>query len=276
MKILSQILSYILPFLYLAVIYFYYLIYAGRDKRLLNKTTVMLIVLLIIHAAEIVTRHLAIKTIPLSSTQDAFSFLAFSVLFVYMIIEFSIKNRGSGIFILSFAFVFELFSSLQMDWDPETNPLLMQSSSAIHVHTSISIMGYTALALSAIYALMYIIQNNNIKQRNLGKLFNQLPALAYLEKMSIRSVLIGIILLGIGILHGHIVAHNVLGSFWLNDIKVIVSDIIWIVYLIGFLIARGMRWRGLYMAYFSIIGFVIMIIGGYIVKYFVESFHVFN
>ncbi|MBS0000536.1 MAG: cytochrome c biogenesis protein CcsA [Cyclobacteriaceae bacterium] len=273
MKLFSQILSYALPLLYLGVIYFYYLIFTGKDKRLLNKTTGLLIGLLFIHAVEIISRLVALNAIPLSTTHDAFSFLAFSILFVYMILELSLKNKGSGLFILSFAFIFELVSSFNVSWTLETNPLLKDPSFAIHA--SVSIMGYTALALSALYALMYILQNRNIKKRNLGKLFMQLPAISYLEKMSARSVFIGIILLGIGILQGHLEAYDVMGSFWQNDIKVIVIDTIWIIYLIGYSASRLMRWRGIYMAYFSIFGFLVLILGGSMVIYVSESFHSF-
>ena len=273
MKLFSQILSYTLPLLYLGVIYFYYLIFTGKDKRLQNRTTGMLIGLLVIHAIEIISRLIALNAIPLSTTHDAFSFLAWSILFVYMILELSLKNKGSGLFILSVAFVFELVSSFNVNWTPETNPLLKDPTFAIHA--SVSIMGYTALVLSALYALMYILQNRNIKKRNLGKLFMQLPAITYLEKMSTRSALIGIILLGIGILEGHLVANDVMGSFWQNDIKVIVIDSIWIIYLIGYSVSRLMKWRGLYMAYFSIIGFLVLILGGSMVIYFSESFHAF-
>jgi ABC-type uncharacterized transport system permease subunit len=90
-------------------------------------------------------------------------------------------------------------------------------------------MGYTALSLAAIYALMYIIQNNNLKKRKLGNLFSQLPALTYLEKMSMRSVVTGIVLLGIGLLLGHLQAMELIGEFWPKDMKVIISDAVWLV-----------------------------------------------
>ncbi|MGK7396479.1 MAG: cytochrome C assembly family protein [Candidatus Cyclobacteriaceae bacterium M3_2C_046] len=273
MKTFSQILSYLLPFLYLGGIYFYYLIYQGRNKSIIHKSTWVLAGLLAIHAVEIATRHIALKTIPLSSVHDAFSFMAFSVLLVYMIIELSIKNKGSGIFILSFAFIFELISTFSIDWKPETNELLQQTSFAIHA--SVSIMGYSALALSALYGLMYIIQNKNIKERKLGKLFNQLPALTYLEKMSMRSVTIGIILLGIGILQGHIQALKIIGTFWPNDLKVILTDVIWIFYVMVFVLAKATRWRGIYVAYFFIYGFLTLILTVSIVVYFADSFHSF-
>jgi len=273
MKALSQILNYLLPFLYLAVIYVYYIIFTGKKKNWTEKTTLFLGVLLLIHGVEIGLRHAALKTIPFSTLHDALSFMAFSVLFVYMFIELRLKNRGSGLFILFFAFILELVSSVIYSWEPETNELL--SSPTFALHAALSIMGYTAMSLSTLYALMYIIQNHNLKKRNLGKLFNQLPALSYLEQMSIQSAFMGIVLLGIGILLGHVQAAALMGEFWPKDIKVISTDIIWAIYLLGYITSQFMRWHGKKMAYLSITGYFVLVVGGFLIVYLTETFHEF-
>lgn len=274
MNVLSQIISYSLPILYLLVIYVYYLIFSGKYKSLVNKTTPILMVLVVCHIIEIITRNIALGTMPLSTTHDANAFIAFSILLVYMISEMGLQNRGAGLFILFFALVFDLLSAFNMSWEPETNELLTNKTFAIHA--SLSITGYTALSLAAIYALMYIIQNNNLKKRNLGKLFQQLPALTYLEKMSLRSVVTGIVLLGIGILTGHYQAYVMIGDFWPTDIKVILSDVVWILYVGGYIATVIKSWRGEKMAYLSLYGFLILIVGGGVIIYMSESFHKFN
>ncbi len=274
MKEFSQIISYSLPILYMVVIYIYYLIFTEKTKTLANKTTPILLFLVVCHLIEIITRSIAIDSMPLSTTHDAYAFIAFSITLVYLISEIGIKSRGAGIFILSFALILELLSSYNMSWEPETNPLLVDKTFAIHA--SLSIMGYTALSLAAIYALLYILQNNNLKKRNLGNLFMQLPALNYLERMSSRSVLTGIILLGIGILLGHYQAHVMIGEFWPKDIKVIVSDVVWLLYVVGFVFTSIKKWRGEKMAYLSFYGFLILIVGGGIIIYMSNSFHKFN
>lgn len=274
MKNTSQFLSYILPLLYLAVIYVYYLIFAEKKKSWTNRTTLFLGVLLIIHGFEIGLRHAVLKTIPFSTMHDALSFLSFSILFVYMIIELRLKNKGSGIFILSFAFLLELISTFNLTWEPETSELL--SSPTFAIHASLSLMGYTAMSISTLYAIMYIIQNHNLKKRNLGKLFTQLPALSFLEKMSIQSAFMGIVLLGIGLLMGHIQAEALIGEFWPNDIKVIASDLVWLLYLLGYITAQALRIRGKQMAYMSIAGYFILVIGGFLIVYLTETFHEFN
>ena len=274
MKDFSQIISFSLPVLYLIVIYVYYQIFSEKNKSLVNKTTPILLVLVVCHLTEIITRNIALNTMPLSTTHDSYAFIAFSILLVYMISELGLKNRGAGLFILFFALVLQLLSTFNMSWEPETSELLANKTFAIHA--SLSITGYTALSLAAIYALMYIIQNNNLKKRKLGNLFLQLPALTYLEKMSLRSVVTGIILLGIGILLGHYQALVMIGDFWPKDIKVILSDAVWILYVAGFIITTIKRWRGEKMAYMSLYGFLILIVGGGIIIYMSESFHKFN
>ena len=276
MKVFSEIISYSLPVLYLLVIYVYYLIFSEKNKSLVKKTTPILLVLIIFHLIEIVTRSIALNNMPLSSTHDSYAFIAFSILLVYMISEVGMENRGAGLFILSFSFILELLSAINMSWEPETNELL--TNRAFAVHASLSVTGYTALSLAAIYALMYIIQNNNLKKRNLGNLFTQLPALNYLEKMSLRSVVTGIILLGIGLFLGHYQAlsNPLIGDFFPNDIKVIVSDAVWLIYVIGYLIIALKQWRGAKLAYLSLYGFIILIVGGGILIYLSESFHEFN
>ena len=214
-QIIGQVLSYLLPIFYLMVLYMYYSVYTGKQKNWAQKTTAVLSLLLFVHAAEIVIRNIALDTMPLSTAHDAYSFLAFSLLFVYIVIEMGMSERGSGMFIVFFAFILQLISLRYLSWEPETNALLANPSFAIHA--SISIMGYTALTISAVYSLLYLIQKKNLKKRNLGKLFNQLPALNYLERLSVRATLVGIIQMGIVIIFGHIQAYTTIGYYWQND-----------------------------------------------------------
>lgn len=273
MELFSQVLSYLLPVFYLAVIYIYYRIFFGKQKSLESITLPLLLALLAVHALEIIIRLIGLNAMPLSTAFDALSFLAFSILVVYIIIEWTTRNKASGLFILSFAFLAEVISSFNHTWKMETNELLTNPNFAIHA--SLTVMGYTALSLSAIYALLYIIQHRNMKKRRFGIIYDQLPAITHLEIMSIKSVSIGIVLLGIGLLLGHIQAKTVFGVFWLNDPKVIISDFIWLAYLIGYILARVLHWKGRWMAYLSLSGFLILLVAATVIMMLTESFHKF-
>jgi ABC-type uncharacterized transport system permease subunit len=268
----SQIISYLLPVLYLGVLYLYYLLFSEKNKTLIAKTTPILATLVFIHLVEIVTRNVALSTMPFSTAHDAFSFIAFSILFVYLISELGMQHRGAGLFVLAFAFCLELVSAIHMSWQAETNILLANKTFA--VHASIAVTGYTGLLLAAIYSLMYIIQNNNLKKRNIGTVFQQLPSLTYLEKMSRRSVVTGIILLGVGIMLGHY-QMMIIDEYNYRDMKVIITDLVWFLYIVLYLLAVRKKWSSEKMAWWSLCGFLILIVGGGLLILVSDSFHKF-
>lgn len=273
MRQFCEILNYLLPVFYLILIYIYYNIFTGRKKKYEQWTKSLLLTLLVIHGLEIFLRQLFLKSMPLSSTYDALSFLAFSILLVYYVIERSFGNRASGFFILIFAFFPVLFSAFNHHWRSESNPLL--STPTFALHASLNIIGYTALSIAAIYAVLFLIQYKNMKERRFNRFYEQLPPVTYLENMSKRAVLIGIILMGIGIILGHLQTQRFFGKFFLLDPKVILTDIFWLFYLIVFLSAQIKKWPSKVMAYLSILGFIGLLIGGAIVFVSGASFHKF-
>ena len=273
MKIFSQALSYIIPLFYLAVVLLYYSIFMGRKKALELKSAPILITLLIAHAMEIGSRLLVLRVMPLSTVFDALSFISFSILFIYTLIESSFKNKSSGFLILLFALILKFISSFSYNWEPGTNELLNNPTFAIHA--SLTVMGYTAISISAIYALMYFIQNRNMKKRLFGIIYRQMPPLAHLERMSIRSVALGVVLLGVGIFLGHLQARNLLGSFWYLDPKVLVTDIIWFIYCVGYILSRILKWRGRWMAYLSLSFYFTLIMSAILIYILSETFHKF-
>ena len=274
MKAFSQTLSYILPLLYLGVVYLYYGIFFGKRKSLESKTTPILTALLCAHAVEIATRLLALRAMPLSTVFDGLSFLSFAILFIYILIESSFKNKSSGFFVLLFAFLVKLLSSFSYNWERETNALL--SSPTFTIHAFLTLTGCTAIALSALYALMYVIQHRNMKKHRFGVIYRQMPPLDYLERMSIRAVALGVMTLGLGIVLGHVETALVFGSSWISDPKVIITDAIWILYSISYVMARLFRWRGRRMAYLSLSGFLVLMTSGVLVYVVSGTFHKFN
>lgn len=273
MKIFSQSLNYILPVCYLYVIYIYYRIFKNQQRELEGRTVYLLLLLLILHCLSIVFRIMALKMMPLGTIFDAFSFLSFSIVVVYFFIELTIRNKSTGLFILSFAFFFETVAIFHYKWGVQHNEILSHPIFAIHA--GMTIMGYTSLSLSAIYALLYIIQDKNMKRKKFSNLAMQLPPVTYLENMSIRSVFIGIMIMGIGLTLGHLQAHYMFGKYWFSDPKVIVTDLIFIFYLVGYITVHIFKLRGRWMAWLSLAGFIILLASAISVVTISHSFHNF-
>ena len=274
MRSLSQAFSVLLPLIYLIVVFFYGQIFVGRNKKLESRSTWVLVSLLVIHATEITLRGFAIGTIPLATKFDALSFLAFSITIVYLIIEISVESRATGFFAMALSFLIQTISSVLYNWDLTHNPILSNPIYAVHV--VLTILGYTAISISALYALLYVMLNHNIRNHNLGLVYEKLPPLSLLEQMSIRSVQVGIIFLGLGLLLGHMRALDVLGTFMPADAKVIFTDLIWGIYVLGYLISQIRKWRGRWMAYLSMSGFVVLIFANILIVFIENSFHQFQ
>jgi HemX protein len=274
MKLLSQAISVLLPIFYMIILFIYSIIFFMKNKKLERRTNLFLVVLICFHGLEIILRSLTLSAIPLSTIFDALSFLAFSILIIYYIIEISLRNKATGFIVLILPFFLQLISSILYQWDVTSNPLL--SNPVFAIHASAMIIGYTGLTISALYAFMFIMLYHNIKYHHFGIIYNNLPSLDLLEKLSIRSVLIGIIVLGIGIVLGHFRTFDLFGSFWLNDPKIILTDFIWLSYFTGYLLFRIKNWHGRWMAYLLVGGFIMLCGANLSVFLLVKTFHNFK
>ncbi len=106
-------------------------------------------------------------------------------------------------------------------------------------------------------------------------LFRSLPVLETLENMARYATGVGIVLLGIGIMLGHLWAYKVLGYFFKLDIKIIVSDIAWLSYVIGWVYVKFKGLHGLRMSQVSMWGFVLFFVVLAIGNIFASTFHQF-
>jgi|GEM_PF-2632828 ABC-type transport system involved in cytochrome c biogenesis permease subunit len=116
MHLIDQLLSFILPFLYLMILYAFSKIFFGQERKHEIKTRILLSMLLLGHGLELLIRQIYLKTMSLSSVFDTLSFLAFSVLLVYYLIERISDNQASGFFILIFTFFPVLIASFNPTW----------------------------------------------------------------------------------------------------------------------------------------------------------------
>ena len=271
---LSEAIGVMLPVLYLSVTFIYGFIFFGEFRELELKTPVILTVLLGIHGVELVLKGMTLGIVPFSTLLDAFSFWAFSLTAVYFFIELTVRVKSTGLFVLIPAFFLQLLSSLFYDWHHTPNPML--TNPIFMVHVIFTIIGYTAICVSSLYSLLYIMLNQNIKHHRFGRVYDKLPSLSTLERLGMRSVQVGIVLLGFGIILGHLRAGSLLDSYWPSDPKVWLTDMIWICYLLGYGIARLKNWRGRWMAYLSLFSFAGLVLITVTVFFLLDSFHHFN
>ena len=198
---------------------------------------------------------LGIGHAPLSNLYESLIFFAWAIVLLYLIIEWRIKSRSPGAFVIPFAFLAMAYASFSPHVNSRIQPLIpaLQSNWLIS-HVVTCFFGYAAFTIACGLGLMYLL-------RGLGEgggsrpFLRLLPGREILDELSYHSIVIGFIFLTLGIITGSVWAYSAWGSYWSWDPKETWSLITWLVYA-AMLHSRFVRgWRGKRMAVMSIIGF---------------------
>ena len=133
------------------------------------------------------------------------------------------------------------------------------SSGWLGVHTTLAFLADASFAIAFCIAMMYIIQERQLKHKNPGGFYRRLPPLDVLDELSYRSIVIGFPLLTLAMITGAIWADSAWGTYWGWEPKEIWSLITWLIYA-SYLHARLVAgWRGRKAAYLAVIGFLIVL-----------------
>ena len=267
----SVILSYI------TFIYFFsfllYLLMMVMDKHAIGKvaTSVMLLGLAG-HTLGLIYRWiesyaLGIGHAPLSNLYESLIFFSWTIIFLYSIVEWRIKNRSIGAFVTPLAFLALAYASYSDKVKSGIQPLIPAlQSNWLTAHVITCFFGYAAFALSFGLSLMYIIKKSDGLQEK-GLYLRLIPTPSILDDLSYQMVVIGFLMLTLGIITGSVWAHSAWGSYWSWDPKETWSLITWLMYaaLLHSRLIRG--WKGKRLALFSIIGFVCVLFTWFGVNY---------
>ncbi len=266
-------LNIILPILYLASFLVYAYDFAKDKAALANAKRIFLFVTLLFHLFYLIARTIEFDHPPITTVYEIFTLLAFTTACIYFLIELLTDVRGTGLFIIFFSLFFQIISSLFIEDLFEVKEVLRSNLLGLHVMSAL--FGYSAITISAVYGLLFMFLYSDIKSNRFGIIFNRLPSLETLEKLSFYSVVIGFILLTISIIIGAIWLPRAFPDFNHFDPKLIATSLVWIVYGIGISTKIIAKWYGKKVIIFSLVGFGIAISSMVLTNVFSQSFHSF-
>ena len=211
---------------------------------------------------------------PITSLFEILTLLAACTGTAYLYLEFRTRVHNTGLFILSLAFIFQTISSLFIR-DLLVIPEYLHSL-LLGFHVSAAILGYTALSISAVYGLLYLMLYHEIKSSRFGIIYSRLPNLETLEAMSHRSEVFGFVMLTIAILVGVVWLPMVFKDISYLDPKLIGTIAIWFLYAVALMAKRRSGWQGRKTMIVSLVGFVFVFISMLVINLYLSSFHTFH
>jgi cytochrome c-type biogenesis protein CcsB len=201
--------------------------------------------------------HMGIGNVPLSNFYESLIFFSWTIVLLYLVFEWRIKNKSLGTFVVPVAFIAMAFASLSPNINNRIQPLIPAlQSNWLTSHVMTCFMGYAAFAIAFGLGCMYIIKSLDRKSSSRsGSFLGLLPDLDTIDELIYQSIALGFIFLSLGIITGSVWAHYAWGSYWSWDPKETWSLITWLVYA-ALLHARLVRgWRGKRIALMSLVGF---------------------
>ncbi len=274
MNFMINLLNILLPVFYLVLTYLYGRHFYRSDRASKLYLGKLLQTVLAIHLLEIVLRGIYFNHFPLASIFEAMTFLALTIIIIYWYIERRIQIKTTGFFVLIVVFILQLISSIFIELAPEIPEIL--NSPMFVFHTSSAMLGYSALFISALYGLMYLLLFYDIKSAQFGIVYRRLPSLEELNEMSTRAAMLGFLFLTLTIFLGITWWKGLFPEAYHFDPKVVTAYLVWIIYGLVIYGKKFGGWTGKRLAYLSLSGFVIIIFSIIAVNLFIDTFHRFK
>lgn len=185
---------------------------------------------------------------------DFFQFSALLLADLFIVLCFTKKFYGSGPFFITLIDVFCIMS-LTME-NQFTIFSVPHGAPYLYVHLLTIFLALSVYSIAFITAIMFLISDNRIKNKNLEGILLKFPSLAVLEEIHFKALNIGFVIFTFVIITGTGFSKINTGHYISGDAKQILSFISWLIFaaIINFRVYRG--WQGRKGILLSCVGFV--------------------
>jgi cytochrome c-type biogenesis protein CcsB len=195
---------------------------------------------------------------PLDTLSDAVSVAVWVAVGLTMWVERQYGVKVLGAFVLPVVLMLSVSSVARpLGLGPIDRAL---SSAWLTVHIALALVGIAAFVLNFAGAIMYLLQERQLKGKRPGAVYYRLPALATLDRLTYRTLALGFPFLTTAIILGSLWASTAWGSVFAYDPLALFSFVAWAIYAATLAGRTAAGWRGRRAAYFSIIGFAVLVL----------------
>lgn len=217
----------------------------------------VLVVGFLCHTLYFAYQYYSLGVVPVLALKSSLSFFAWSIIGAYLVLHLKFRLMVLGSFIAPFGAFLMVISSTIPGTEVTIHPMFRSLWLTIHIGTIFIGNGIFAVAFMA--AIMYLIQEHQIKKKQFGSFFNRLPSLQTLDSINHYTLIYGFPFLTLGMITGAIYAQYALGSYWRWDPKEVWSLITWLLYATLLHERLTVGWRGRKAAIMSIFAFLVLI-----------------
>ncbi|MEX2263299.1 MAG: cytochrome c biogenesis protein CcsA [Bryobacteraceae bacterium] len=195
-----------------------------------------------LHLVSIVEEAALIGNLPVQNLYESVSLCAFLIAAFYLFVYWRYRMESLSTFVFPLVFIMTLTATFG-------NPVSTWSSSAVRdmwltVHIVSILAGYAALLLTALGAVLYLVQERELKRKRPYSSSYRLPPLGILDDLISKSMTAGFAAITLGIVTGSTWAFIELGTSWLADQRIAIAFATWGIYLAMVFLRVNAGWRG--------------------------------
>jgi ABC-type uncharacterized transport system permease subunit len=264
--------------LYVAALVAYVLHFARRQPSVGRAATTLLTAGALSHTFVVGMQTMEVGHVPVTNAASAISTFVLLLVLSYLYTEMTTEERAMGAFILPLAVVLQAI--------PVFKPMAEDRAAVLQgplfgLHVSSLLFAYASFALACVIGITYMLLFKEIKAKHLGFFYARLPSLQVLDSMNQQAIVVGWVCLTIGLAAGAIWAGQAptydprVQAMSLQDPKIFVAVVCWIVYSFEVFAARRIGWGGRRTAYLSAVGFAIVLLNFLPISYYLTKSHNF-
>jgi ABC-type uncharacterized transport system permease subunit len=203
-------------------------------------------------------------------TVEIVSTLALAIVGVFLFTFFVYRTISFGLFALPLAFLLTVVPAIGPERYTFGSPMVRNGWIAFHV--VMLLVAYAALAFSILSSFLYLIQEKRLKSKDWAKaglgirkktrprgFLTWLPPLATMDQVTQSTLQLGFVCMTVGLFAGSVVAQEQVGVGYFADPKVLLSFVMWGLYVVILFVRRSVGMRGRRAAWITSSVFVVML-----------------
>jgi len=193
---------------------------------------------------------------PFAAEYGTLAVSALAIALAYGALDFRVRLPALGSLALLAASLMLFWGMVHAHGPVTESPLISQRIVSLHVLATVG--SFALFALAGGCAILYVLQNRELKAHHGKHLFRRLPPLAILDSLAYHAVAFGLPLLTLGLSTGILyIYRGVPVTAWWLDPKTIVSFVVWLLYILYLFARLGAGWRGVRLQYILLAGVAI-------------------
>jgi len=196
----------------------------------------------VFHFVSIIEEGIVNNRCPITNIYETLSMCSMLIVVVFLFVYWRYKAASLSVFIFPLVFVMALVATLGNPVSAWSSPVVRDAWLSVHI--VLVLLGYAALAFTAVASLLYLFQERELKSKKPRKFYYRLPPLGTLDDLISKSMAVGFVLITLAVIAGCTWGFIELKTAWISQPKIAISFFTWGIYMVLVFLRTTAGWRG--------------------------------